>query len=153
MRASRNPGTSCRARAAANRLRCVSVGQSARSQAVETKNALVVCVINCEKGLRGTRFMALAGVTLEEVIHGRVATIDGLPIMLFRDWLFVPCGNASRWAVIGQLHVKWAAPSAHFQENGRSYAQNFPIPGLGCPAPTRDEPHLPAIPIRRLVRR
>jgi hypothetical protein len=27
--------------------------------------------------------MALAGVTLEEVIHGRIATIERLPIMLF----------------------------------------------------------------------
>jgi hypothetical protein len=69
--------------AAANRLRRFSVCQSARSQAVEAKNALVVCVVNCEKGLGGTRFMALAGATLEEVIHGWVAAIERLPIMFF----------------------------------------------------------------------
>jgi hypothetical protein len=40
--------------------------------------------------------MALAGVTLQEIIHGRIATIERLPIMLFRDWLFVPGGNAHR---------------------------------------------------------
>jgi hypothetical protein len=77
------PGHIVPSEAATNRLRRVSVGQSARSQAVETKNALVVCVVNCEKGLRGTGFMALAGVTLEEVIHGWIATIERLPVMLF----------------------------------------------------------------------
>jgi hypothetical protein len=40
--------------------------------------------------------MALASVTLEEAIHGRIATIERLPIMLFRDWFFVPGGNAHR---------------------------------------------------------
>src|SRR5260370_19031980 len=114
------PGHIVPGEAAANRVRRVSVGQSAWSQAVETKNALVVCVINCEKGLRGTRFMALASVTLEEIIHGRITTIETLPIMLFRDWLFVPGGSAHRRFRPGFGIRAMASPSLAFGVGGFS---------------------------------
>src|ERR1035438_533375 len=76
--------------------------------------------MNCEKGLRGTRFMALASVTLEEVIHRRIATIERLPIMLFRDWLFVPGRNAHRRFRVGFGIAAMAARSLAFGAGGFS---------------------------------
>src|SRR5208283_5809364 len=104
----------------ANRLRRVGVSHSARSQAIEPKDRLVVCVVNCEERFRGTGFMTLAGVTLQKVINGRIATVERFPIMLFRDRLFVPGGKAHPRFRVGFGIAAMAARSLAFGTGGFS---------------------------------
>ena len=119
MRASRNPGTSCRARPAEPVPACRRKPERPEL-GCRTPNRLVVSVINCEERFCGTGFMSVAGITREEIVHGRIATVERLPIVLFRNRFFVPGGKAHNCLRIGFDIRAMAARSLAFCAGGFS---------------------------------
>lgn len=61
-----------------------------RGQTIEAKDDIVVRVVNRQECLRPSEFMALSGVTAEEFVQCRLATVESLTIMYLADRLLVP---------------------------------------------------------------
>jgi len=71
-------------------LRGAGIFNRSGAQAVETENGSVVGVVDRKECFRAAQLVALTGVTAQEFVQRFFAAVEGFPIMVLADRLFVP---------------------------------------------------------------